>query len=62
MALSSIQLVVIKLKTLLSRMKNGNWYYFDNQGYLVTGAREIDGKQLYFMKNGVQLRDAFTRR
>lgn len=38
--------------------ENGNWYYFDNQGYLVTGAREIDGKQLYFMKNGVQLRDA----
>ena len=38
--------------------ENGNWYYFDNQGYLVTGAREIDVKQLYFMKNGVQLRDA----
>ncbi len=38
--------------------ENGNWYYFDHQGYLVTGAREIDGKQLYFMKNGVQLRDA----
>ena len=38
--------------------ENGNWYYFDNQGYLVTGVREIDGKQLYFMKNGVQLRDA----
>ncbi|MDO4666634.1 MAG: glycoside hydrolase family 70 protein [Streptococcus sp.] len=38
--------------------EKGNWYYFDNNGYLVTGAREIDGKKYYFLVNGIELRDA----
>ncbi|WP_241209302.1 glycoside hydrolase family 70 protein, partial [Streptococcus sp. DD11] len=38
--------------------EQGNWYYFDQQGYLVTGAYELGGKKLYFLKNGIQLRDA----
>ena len=29
-----------------------------NEGYLATGAHEIDGKQVYFLKNGIQLRDS----
>ena len=58
MVLSSIQLVVIKLKNSFIQDENGNWYYFDKRGYLVTGAHEIDGKHVYFLKNGIQLRDS----
>ena len=41
--------------------ENGNHYYFDANGYMVTGAREIDGENYYFMENGVQLRDGFRQ-
>ena len=35
-----------------------NWYYFDNNGYMVTGAQSINGANYYFLSNGIQLRNA----
>lgn len=37
---------------------NGNRYYFDENGHMVTGMREIDGQTYYFLPNGIELRDA----
>ncbi|CBI13549.1 putative glucosyltransferase-T [Streptococcus gallolyticus UCN34] len=37
---------------------NGYYYYFDDNGYMVTGTVEINGKTYYFLPNGIQLRDA----
>ena len=36
----------------------GNYYYFDKEGYMLTGRRDIDGKTYFFLPNGVQLRDS----
>ena len=38
--------------------ENGNWYYFDKQGYMVVGAQKINGQNYFFLHNGVELRDA----
>lgn len=38
---------------------NDNWYYFDNDGYMVVGGQEINGKKYYFLPNGVELQDAY---
>ena len=35
----------------------GNYYYFDKEGYMLTGRQDIDGKTYFFLPNGVQLRD-----
>ena len=37
---------------------NGNRYYFDENGHMVTGMREIDGQTYYFLPNGIELRNA----
>ncbi|SEK33110.1 glycoside hydrolase family 70 protein [Streptococcus equinus] len=37
---------------------NGNRYYFDEEGHMVTGMREIDGETYFFLPNGIELRDA----
>ena len=37
---------------------NGNRYYFDENGHMVTGMRDIDGQTYYFLSNGIELRDA----
>lgn len=37
---------------------NGNHYYFDEDGHMVTGIREIDGQTYYFLPNGIEIRDA----
>lgn len=36
----------------------GNYYYFDIEGYMLTGRQDIDGKTYFFLPNGVQLRDS----
>ncbi|USS88032.1 MucBP domain-containing protein [Fructilactobacillus hinvesii] len=36
-----------------------NWYYFDENGNMVTGEREINGETYFFLPNGVELRDAY---
>lgn len=36
----------------------GNYYYFDKEGYMLTGSQDIDGKTYFFLPNGVQLRDS----
>ena len=36
----------------------GNYYYFDKEGYMLTGRQDIDGKTYFFLPNGVQLRDS----
>ena len=36
----------------------GNYYYFDKEGYMLTGRQYIDGKTYFFLPNGVQLRDS----
>ena len=36
---------------------DGNVYYFDNTGRMAIGEKTIDGKQYFFLANGVQLRD-----
>ncbi|MFL2114577.1 glycoside hydrolase family 70 protein [Leuconostoc carnosum] len=38
---------------------NNNWYYFDNDGYMVVGSQEINGRKYYFLPNGVELQDAY---
>lgn len=38
---------------------NTNWYYFDNDGYMVVGTQQINGKKYYFLPNGVELQDAY---
>ncbi|SFC14283.1 dextransucrase [Streptococcus gallolyticus] len=37
---------------------NGNRYYFDENGHMVTGMRDINGQTYYFLPNGIELRDA----
>ena len=36
----------------------GNYYYFDKEGYMLSGRQDIDGKTYFFLPNGVQLRDS----
>lgn len=36
----------------------GNYYYFDKEGYMLTGRQDVDGKTYFFLPNGVQLRDS----
>ena len=36
----------------------GNYYYFDKEGYMLTGRQVIDGKTYFFLPNGIQLRDS----
>ena len=36
----------------------GNYYYFDKEGYMLTGRQDIDGKSYFFLPNGIQLRDS----
>lgn len=36
----------------------GNYYYFDKEGYMLTGRQDIDGKTYFFLPNGEQLRDS----
>ena len=33
---------------------DGNWYYSDKEGKLVTGEQSIDGFDMYFYPDGVQ--------
>ncbi|WP_167849508.1 glycoside hydrolase family 70 protein [Weissella confusa] len=40
---------------------DGQYYYFDANGYMVTGSQTINGKQYYFLPNGVELREAFLQ-
>ncbi|EHJ52706.1 glycoside hydrolase family 70 protein [Streptococcus macacae] len=41
------------------RNSQGQWFFFDNNGYAVTGARTINGQRLYFKANGVQAKGEF---
>ena len=36
----------------------GNYYYFDKEGYMLTGRQDIYGKTYFFLPNGIQLRDS----
>ena len=36
----------------------GNYYYFDKEGYMLTGSQDVDGKTYFFLPNGIQLRDS----
>ncbi|CAK1252278.1 glycoside hydrolase family 70 protein [Fructobacillus evanidus] len=40
----------------------GNWYYFDNNGYMVTGDQTINGGKYIFLANGIELRNHFWTR
>ena len=40
---------------------DGNVYYFDNTGRMAIGEKTIDGKQYFFLANGVQLRDGYRQ-
>ena len=40
---------------------DGNVYYFDNSGRMAVGEKTIDGKQYFFLANGVQLRDGYRQ-
>ncbi|QHM55600.1 glycoside hydrolase family 70 protein [Leuconostoc mesenteroides] len=46
-----------KAKNTFIEDDKGNWYYFDNNGYMVTGEQTIDGMDYYFLENGVELRN-----
>ena len=37
-----------------------NWYYYDKEGKLLTGRQAIDGVQLYFDKNGKQVKGSLV--
>ncbi|EHJ51977.1 glycoside hydrolase family 70 protein [Streptococcus macacae] len=37
------------------------WYYFDKNGYMVTGVQNINGVHYYFLPNGLQLRNAILK-
>ena len=37
-----------------------NWYYYDKDGKLLTGRQTIDGVQLYFDKNGKQVKGSLV--
>ncbi|CAK1229600.1 Glucan-binding domain (YG repeat) [Fructobacillus fructosus] len=37
----------------------GNWYYFDQNGYMVTGVRAINGSSYAFLSNGIELHNNF---
>ncbi len=41
---------------------DGNWYYADNAGRLLTGAQTINTFNLYFYEDGVQAKDALVER
>lgn len=49
-----------RAKSVFIQDENGNWYYFDENGYMVTGAYQIGDDFYRFLPNGVQLRDAFV--
>jgi len=34
---------------------NGEWYYLDSNGYMVTGTKTINGKTYTFNSNGVMV-------
>ena len=36
------------------------WYYFDENGQVVTGDQEINGQELHFYENGVQTKGGFA--
>ena len=36
----------------------GNYYYFDKEGYMLTGRQDVEGKTYFFLPNGIQLRDS----
>lgn len=36
------------------------WYYFDENGQVVTGYQEINGQELHFDENGVQTKGGFA--
>ena len=42
------------------RDDNWNWYYYDADGKLLTGRQTIDGVQLYFDKNGKQVKGSLV--
>ena len=42
------------------RDDNWNWYYYDADGKLLTGRQSIDGVQLYFDKNGKQVKGSLV--
>lgn len=42
------------------RDDNWNWYYYDKEGKLLTGRQTIDGVQLYFDKNGKQVKGSLV--
>ena len=37
-----------------------NWYYFDENGQVVTGDQEINGQELHFDENSVQTKGGFA--
>ncbi|MDF7636969.1 glycoside hydrolase family 70 protein [Leuconostocaceae bacterium ESL0958] len=40
----------------------GNWYYFDDKGYMVFGDKTIGNSKYVFLENGIQLRNHFWTR
>ncbi|MCT4395697.1 hypothetical protein EFS54_01530 [Periweissella beninensis] len=38
---------------------NGNWYYFDKDGYMIFGSHKIKENYYYFLPNGHELRSSF---
>ena len=49
------------LKNAFIKDNDGNVYYFDNSGRMAVGEKTIDGKQYFFLANGVQLRDGYRQ-
>ena len=41
---------------------NGNYYYFDNTGHLVTGLQNIKNHNYFFLPNGIELVQSFLQK
>ena len=50
-----------RAKNAFIKDNDGNVYYFDNTGRMAIGEKTIDGKQYFFLANGVQLRDGYRQ-
>ena len=50
-----------RAKNAFIKDNDGNVYYFDNSGRMAIGEKTIDGKQYFFLANGVQLRDGYRQ-
>ncbi|QAS69512.1 hydrolase [Oenococcus sicerae] len=40
---------------------DGNWYHFDENGYMQIGFQMINNKHYYFLTNGIELQDAYLQ-